>query len=231
MDETSRRDFIRNAGLIGAAAVLTPAALSGCAKEREKGVGVFPLEDLMREHGVLRRLMLIFDEIGLRLGGGQDFPPYTLTRAAGIIRRFIQDYHEKLEEDHLFNRFEAAGKLTDLVKVLRLQHEAGSRVIDAIRTQAATGAFKSPPDCNRLAEHLALFTRMYRPHAAREDTVLFPAFHALVSPKVYDTLGDKFEDKEQKLFGKAGFEKIVAQVAALEGTLNIGDLSRFTPKV
>jgi hypothetical protein len=26
---------------------------------------------------------------------------------------------------------------------------------------------------------------MYRPHAAREDTVLFPAFHALVGEKTY----------------------------------------------
>jgi hemerythrin-like domain-containing protein len=231
MDESSRRDFIRNAGLLGAAAVLTPAALSGCAEERGKEVEVSPLEDLMREHGVLRRLMLIYDEIGLRLAGGRDFPPETLTRAAGIIRRFIQDYHEKLEEDHLFHRFEAAGKLVDLVKVLRLQHEAGRRVIDAVQAQAASGAFKSPPDRTRLAEHLALFTRMYRPHAAREDTVLFPAFRALVSPKIYETLGDKFEDNEQELFGKEGFEKIVAQVADLEGAVDIGDLSRFTPKV
>ena len=47
--------------------------------------------------------------------------------------------------------------------------------------------------------------RMYRPHAAREDTVLFPAFRKLVPKKQYGELGEQFEDKEHELFGKAGF--------------------------
>ena len=72
---------------------------------------------------------------------------------------------------------------------------------------------------------------MYRPHAAREDTVLYPAFRSVITPKEFDALGDQFEDKEQKLFGKDGFEKIVAEVAGLEKQLGIYDLAQFTPKV
>jgi hypothetical protein len=48
--------------------------------------------------------------------------------------------------------------------------------------------------------------------------------------KEYEELGDAFEDKERQLFGKDGFEKIVAEVAGLEKRLGIYDLSRFTPK-
>ena len=44
-----------------------------------------------------------------------------LSGSAGIIRTFIEEYHEKQEEDYLFPRFEKAGKLTDLVQVLRQQ--------------------------------------------------------------------------------------------------------------
>ncbi len=72
---------------------------------------------------------------------------------------------------------------------------------------------------------------MYRPHAAREDTVLFPAFHQVVSGKDYDALGDEFEKKEHQLFGEDGFEKMVDRVAGIEKTLGIYDLARFTPKV
>ena len=36
--------------------------------------------------------------------------------------------------------------------------------------------------------------RMYEPHVAREDTVLFPAFHAMFTEKEFDALGDRFED-------------------------------------
>jgi hypothetical protein len=70
---------------------------------------------------------------------------------------------------------------------------------------------------------------MYRPHKAREDAVLFPALHSLVSPDEYDSLGDLFEGKEQELFGKDGFKKIVEEVANLEKRLGIYELSQFTP--
>jgi hypothetical protein len=72
---------------------------------------------------------------------------------------------------------------------------------------------------------------MYRPHAAREDTVLFPFFRSVVFPKKYDALGEKFEDKEKELFGKEGFENIVDQVADLEKKLGIYYLPHFTAQM
>jgi hypothetical protein len=71
---------------------------------------------------------------------------------------------------------------------------------------------------------------MYRPHKSREDTVLFPAFHAVVSPEEYDSLGKKFEDKENERLGEHGFEKVVEGVAGLEKSFGIYELSHFTPK-
>ena len=69
---------------------------------------------------------------------------------------------------------------------------------------------------------------MYRPHAAREDTVLFPALRKILSAKQLDALGDKFEDEENRRFGADGFGKIVEQVAAIERQLGIYDLAQFT---
>ena len=54
---------------------------------------------------------------------------------------------------------------------------------------------------------------MYAPHEAREDTVLFPALHKVVSRSEYDALGEDFEKREHQLFGKEGFEGIVPHVA------------------
>src|SRR5262249_44780728 len=73
------------------------------------------------------------------------------------------------------------------------------------------------------------FARMYRPHEAREDTVVFPAFRKIVGEKEYDKLGEMFEEVEHKLFGKQGFEGIVDEVARLEHALAIDDLAQFTP--
>ena len=72
---------------------------------------------------------------------------------------------------------------------------------------------------------------MYRPHEAREDTVLFPAFRKIVSKHEYDSLGEEFENNEQKLFGKDGFETMVNKVADIERGLGIYELQQFTPKV
>lgn len=70
---------------------------------------------------------------------------------------------------------------------------------------------------------------MYRPHEAREDTVLFPAMRKIVSEDEYFALGEDFEDREHELFGEDGFETMVEKVANIEKQLGIYDLSRFTP--
>ena len=49
------------------------ACLGESEKER-KAWKVPPTEDLMREHGVLRRIMLVYDEIARRLKQGEEFP-------------------------------------------------------------------------------------------------------------------------------------------------------------
>ena len=181
--------------------------------------------------GTLARILLIYDEIIMRLNIGKEFPPDVLINSTGLIRRFVEDYHEKLEEDYIFPRFEKAGKLVDLVKILLRQHHAGRRLTDHIRGLATLPSLKASGEKAELAKYLSLFTRMYRPHKAREDTVLFPALHTLVSPEEYDRLGDVFEEKEQELFGKNGFERIVEEVTALEKKLGIYELSGFTPNL
>jgi len=227
----ARRHFLRQGGaLAAAAALLGPAQLLAAEPTKAAAIDVTPTEDLMREHGVLRRLMLTFDEFAKRLQGAAEFSPALITQAAKIIRTFIQDYHEKDEEAAIFPRFVQAGKLTDLVKVLMAQHQAGRRLIATLETSAQAD-LKDPAARQQVSGLLGSFNRMYRPHAAWEDTVLYPAFRTVISPKEFEVLGDQFEDKEQKLFGKDGFEKIVAEVAGLEKQLGLGDLSRFTPKV
>ena len=208
--------------------------LSGAEKEKkseEKEIGVGPPEDLMREHGVLKRVLLIYGEALLRLDARQDFPPETVSDAAKIIRSFVEDYHEKLEEDFLFPRFEKANQLVDLVKVLRSQHEAGRRVTDITLRFANLQSLKNHSERAQLINSMQQFIRMYNPHEAREDTVLFPAFRKIVSPHEFDSLGEDFEKKEDELFGEDGFEKIVDKVAGIEKRLGIYDLAQFTPKI
>ena len=103
---------------------------------------------------------------------------------------------------------------------LQTQHAAGRKV--TAQLLAAT------PDRARTPQLLRSFVRMYRPHEAREDTVLFPAFRDLMGEREYEKLGDIFEDREHQLFGERGFEGKVDEVARIEQALGIADLAQFT---
>lgn len=70
---------------------------------------------------------------------------------------------------------------------------------------------------------------MYDPHSAREDTVIFPAFHKLVPAQEFKELGERFEEIEEQKFGENGFEHIVNEVANIEKVLGIYNLAQFTP--
>ena len=117
-EQSSRRAFLRSGIIIGTSAIAGLHFAAAAEPQKAQEEEVAPPEDLMREHGVLK-LLLVYAEVLRRMDAKQDFPPEALADAAGIIRSFIEDYHEKLEEDFLFPRFEKANQLTDLVKVLR----------------------------------------------------------------------------------------------------------------
>ena len=214
-------------------------ALSACDKPKptaaepgapaEDQVPVTPPEDLMREHGVLKRVLLIYREGIRRLQASEQLPADALNAGAAIIRSFIEDYHEQLEEQHVFPRLEQAGKLTGVTSVLRTQHVRGRVLTD--RVVAATGAGMALDQAKReaLMQDMSAFIRMYEPHEAREDTVVFPTLRQVVPAKEFRDMADVFEDEEHRRFGPAGFEGVVDKVADIEKSLGIYDLSQFTP--
>jgi hemerythrin-like domain-containing protein len=230
---TSRRRFLYLTGsaAVGLALPIMPNGALGVEQKNAEGgrPQVNPVEDLMREHGVLRRLLLVYEEGMRRLDGAKELPAGVIRDSAGIIRRFVKDYHEKLEEKEIFPRFEKAGKYVDLVRVLYTQHQAGRQVTDVVLQSATISPGADTETKRRLCSAMQEYIRMYRPHAAREDTVLFPAFHSIVSPEDFDALGEKFEEKEQELFGEGGFQKVVGSVEKIEKELGIFELEQFTP--
>jgi hemerythrin-like domain-containing protein len=235
----TRRDFILAGAVTGGGLLLAefpPKVMAAeksayqSQKENAKTAeDISPAEDLMREHGLFERILLIYEDSLRRLEKQTELDLIALAGTAKIVRVFIEDYHSKLEEDQLFPRFEKAGKFVDLVKLLREQHRVGRKLTNQIMQLALFYKPLDEENGQKLLTALKQFIHMYRPHLAREDTVVFPAMHAIIAPDDYDVMGDKFEEQEHKLFGEHGFEGIVEQIAALEKKLGIYELSNFTP--
>jgi hemerythrin-like domain-containing protein len=220
MTKRPRRQLL--SGALAAGAAVAGRVALGAPRPRAADGEVTPTEDLMREHGLLDRVLLIYEEVSRRIGKGSPLPTEAVSSAADIVKRFIEEYHEKLEEEQVFPRLERAGKLGGLTQVLREQHAAGRALTDRIR-ESAKGSTAA------VVEPMGAFIRMYRPHAAREDTDLFPVFHGLFDEKEFRALGERFEEQEHKLLGSKGFEGVLVEVAQIEKSLGILDLSQFTP--
>ena len=197
-------------------------------EDNEKEVGA--VEDLMREHGVIRRAILVYRQAAVKLRAKPaSVDPDALRRTALLFRSFGEDYHEKkLEETHIFPAIKkAGGPAAAYVDTLIAQHQRGREITDYVLAVAAKGAIGTG-DTEPLARALDSVELMYEHHAAREDTVVFPAWKDALTAHQLDEMSELFEEIEHQQFGKDGFEDAVAQIGRIEQALGIGDISLFT---
>jgi hemerythrin-like domain-containing protein len=197
--------------------------------EQAKGGEVTATEDLMREHGVLRRVLFVYSEAADRLRANHAAPVLdSLQKSTKLFRAFGEDYHEKqLEEAYIFPAVKKAGRdAAGLPDILLAQHNRGREITDYIL--AVTRQSKLEDGGESLAQVLESFVRMYRAHAAREDTVVFPAWKMTLTAAQLDQMNDKFEDIEHEMLGENGFEKAVDQISDIEGAMGLADLAQFT---
>jgi hemerythrin-like domain-containing protein len=238
-EQDGRRAFLTVAGAGALLAACRPAAQANAAPpapdnggapstpgpgqpNEEKSGDVSATEDLMREHGVIRRVLVVYRETAAVLRSKRtSVAPEALWQAAKLIRTFGEDYHERqLEEMHIFPALvKAASPLAGTVRTLIAQHQRGREATEYILTvtrKTIDGSVSEP-----LARTLDAFARMYEEHAAIEDTIVFPAWKKALTSKELDEMGDRFEGFEHKAFGRDGFEDAVGQVARIERALGI----------
>jgi hemerythrin-like domain-containing protein len=225
-DRSERRQFLASLG--GASlGLLTTAPNALAAEEADEEVSAN--EDLMREHGIIRRALLVYAEAARRARQApKSLPLAQLGETATLFRSFAEDYHERaLEEVHIFPVVrKLAAPVANLPDVLLAQHRRGREITDYL--QRLTAKTTLGADADRLALALEGFVRMYEPHAAREDTELFPAWKAAQGPQDYAEMGEQFEEIEHRTFGDDGFDDALERIARIEAEFGLADLSAMT---
>src|SRR5260370_29857530 len=111
--------------------VSAPLPLLGEAEDEKsapKELEVTATEDLMREHGVIRRALLVYFEVAPKLRqNSSSVDPAALRQTAQQFRTFGEDYHERmLEEQHIFPLVRQQGReLNRYADILIEQHNRG----------------------------------------------------------------------------------------------------------
>lgn len=224
----TRRHLLQGLGVASLGA-LASARVALAEDDEDEGV-VIANEDLMREHGVIRRALLVYGEAARRAHhqpSSLSLP--SLVDTARLFRQFAEDYHERaLEEVHIFPIVrKVKGPASALPDVLAAQHQRGRDITDYVLA-VATRPKLAASDAEPLARALDAFVHMYEPHAAQEDTVLFPAWKAALGRESYAEMGERFEEIEQRTFGHDGFDEAVERIARIEEEFGLADLAAVT---
>jgi hemerythrin-like domain-containing protein len=226
----ARRHFLILAGGLATGAGLLRASPPAWAAAGSEAEAVTANEDLMREHGLIRRILLVYQAAARRARSAPtSLPLGELGAAADLMRRFGEDYHEHaLEEVHIFPVVRKIyGPVAKLPDTLERQHRRGREITGYVQRIAAKPSL-SAAAAEPLARTLEAFVRMYEPHAAREDTELFPAWKAALCPAAYAEMGERFEEIERKTFGGDGFEDALGRIARIEAAFGVNNLAAAT---
>ena len=242
MNETRRR-LLNTLALAGAGTLLIgcrPTSTNSTSSTNDEGKEPAPgealpeqvtaTEDLMREHGILRRALLVYRDLAVRLRQDPAATPLpSLEKTAKLFRVFGEDYHEKrLEEAFIIPVIKKVqGGVAAYGDVLLAQHARGREITDYLLSVSKADRL-SVTQSESAARALDSFVRMYEHHAAFEDTVVFPAWKAATGEQEYQELGEKFEEIEIEQFGEDGFEAALKRITEIEAELGLTNLDAFT---
>lgn len=189
-----------------------------------------PIEELMVEHSILRRALLIYEECIRRMNNFEEFDPDLLVETTNVLKVLIVYHHSLLEQEYIFPRFRQANKYVELCDILEDQHEYSGKQEEIILKYSNKESINNIEHKNILINSLKKIIKVMRPHVNQEDTELFPEFKNIVSPEEFYALGQKFEDIEFQKWGEHGEKKMLDKIVNVEKELGIYDLDAFTPK-
>jgi hemerythrin-like domain-containing protein len=183
-----------------------------------------PTEKLLQEHGILRRILLVYEEFLGQLEHAEEHPSFSaLIDTTTLLQGYVQGYHEVIEETYVFPIVEKIPSMQSLVSTLRKQH--------VLARQMSTDVIVSARmvDLKRLTTTLDALILLYQAHTAWEDTDLTIAYRSILSREGSNHLIETFNRVELDLFGPGAEADVLVQITEIERAFDIHGPAEFEP--
>ena len=178
-------------------------------------------EDVMYEHGIVRKLLVIYNKCIDIIQSENNPEIYSIVKqTALIIRKFVEEYHEFIEEEYIFPLFKNDFKYDKLIKELIKQHTISREITDKILELSDK---KSKEELIKLIKQ---FNEIYAIHMYTEDLMIIRNVRKHISQEEFIALSKKFDEIEDELLGEHGFETILREVITIEQKLDINIVYR-----
>ena len=173
-------------------------------------------EDLMYEHGVYRRLVGIYANCLKRVKNGE-LRIAEIVKVSNIIKDFVEEFHEKIEERYIFPAFISAGKNISTINLLLKQHKLGRVLTSNILFLAQ----QKGDNHKKLEKLLEKYIGMMGLHGVREDTDIFRKLEEVIPEEQLRTISYNEEKLEREKFGEKALDKLISEIRPIEKELGI----------
>lgn len=190
-----------------------------------------PIEDLMKEHGFIELILVMYQRMIDQAAMGQAVDISVIHRSAEMLKNIVSDHHEKDEELYIFPKFIEANYIVEIIDTLKEQHDRSRIIIKEMMDLSSRGRQIDYDARKRLINLCGAFVYMYLPHIAHEDTILYPTFYDIVSADYVQDIREKMEDEEERLLGETGFRGLIGRVSELEKIVGVHDIDQFTARL
>lgn len=153
---------------------------------------------LRADHELILRALTVLERLGQGLERGEGVDRGALEWLSDFFTTFVDRCHHGKEEQHLFPALERHG----------LPRDGGPiGLLRAMRQQ----------DDRKTAEAIRQYARLLRAHIDKENGILFPLAEHIIPGQEHQQLIRAFEALEEALIGRDIHERLVTELARLEG--------------
>jgi hemerythrin-like domain-containing protein len=167
------------------------------------------LEQLKAEHGAIKSMLRILEEICRRLESGATTDSKHLEQVVEFIKVFIDKCHHAKEEDALFPEMERAGVMREggLINVMLEEHFIGRQYATGMAEAVDKYKGGDRKASSGVIENARNYILLLIQHIEKEDNVLYPMAEARIPEKAHDKIFEEFEKIEVERIGAGTHER------------------------